>query len=102
MLTPILCFASCQTSTAGLNIPVVERPATPTEPSITWIHLRPDLVSKINEFLTREGQPLLEPGELLTYSEFKKLSQWVVEQRAFVQDLEDTLDYYEASVLIAE
>lgn len=102
MLTPILCFVSCQTSRAGLTIPIVERPLRPSEPSITWIHLRPELVDKINTFLTHEGLPLLEPGELLSYPEFKKLAQWRVEQREFIQDLEDTLDYYEDSVLIIE
>jgi hypothetical protein len=61
-------------------------------------------LEKINrcDDLTREGLLLLEPGELLTCSEFKKLAEWVVEQRAFIQDLDDTLDYYEKSALIAE
>jgi hypothetical protein len=75
----MLCFASCATI----------RPEGPTEPSITWIHLRPEMVALANPVLVAHGYPPLEAGELLSYAEFRKLATWVVEERSFVHELEE-------------
>jgi len=92
-LGAILCFLSCETVPGGTSR--VERPFKPAEPSIRWVHLRPEFVAKVNQALAHELVPPLEPGELLTYPEFRKLAEWLIVQRGYVKDLEDTLTYYE-------
>ena len=90
----ILCFLSCQTGPGAASR--VERPTKPADPSIRWVHLRPETVAVINQTLVQRSLPLLEPGELLTYPEFRKLAEWLIVERGYVKDLEDTLTYYEA------
>jgi hypothetical protein len=47
------------------------------------------MVALVNPVLVAPGYAPLEAGELLSYEEFRKLATWVVEERGFVQGLEE-------------
>jgi hypothetical protein len=47
------------------------------------------MVALVNPVLVAHGYSPLEAGELLSYDEFRKLATWVVEERGYVQELEE-------------